>query len=556
MENELNRSSDNDWLFITDRSNLITIYSSGVVELAHNEYQHRLDIRDEFNGRIPFFQGAIPDDAINCLKEAGKRIPVVLRFGAELSEQLSEKSESKMGQAFAISNFPVSLTLLKAVEFLSVEEQKDSLERLDMLNGREEKKVAQSVFSDFNPSISIKDFISENQHADVPVTKALDDVVGAIAGVLKVNVTDENELQVIGGIASDLVSIYHESQPDISWLESDKDSEEAALKSKFDNWLWPALVRQLLDMDSKDGFGGIAFLDQFINEKTDLPDELRPVAYTWRDVVKQVLDNEKDIPSLKTKGRPVQRGALLFLLRRTPDRLIEEGGEEIDCTVRAVAVAFAGSLSGFLGLDDKLRPEWSICMSIVDSLIENKRGVWNTSLVRFKLELIKRSDSRLSLQIGTHTLKSFERVPTDLNDYIYTVAEKAGYELEIDCTLWKRKFISKSRTKGKSFFLSRVKQKNSRFRPIRIEVICKDISAKTALKTLGIISLAKLLSTGGTTDGRCRYSISDSKNSIVAIKDQLPETMGIEEFFRHLYAIEVAVDDYSDIVRKPRRVRV
>lgn len=554
MENQLKNNNNEDWLFVTDRSNLITIFSSGVVQLASHEYQHRLDVRDEFYGRVTFFQSKVPVDVADCLKEEGSRTPVILRFQSELIEDLTAVYESKASQVVGTSDYPVSLRFLQSIEFVTAEDQKDSLERLKMLGSAGEKYGTGALFSAINPDVKIVDCIPKEKPADLSGQSYLDDAVGAIAAVLQVNAASESELQTIGGIARDLENIFHDRVPDSAWLPGDLESKDAALKSEFDRWLWPALVKKLLAVNSKDGFGNLTFLDEFINETTDLDDHLRPVAFKWRDFVKKILDNDIDVPKLDEKGWPVQRGALLFLLRRAPDRLLgEEDSGDIDSTVRAVAVAFSGCLAGLMGLDDSLRPEWPVCTSILNSLIDTKRGAQSENLIQFKLDIVKKSESMITLFIGSEPFKQFDAKHSNLNDYIYSVAELSGYELEIDCSRSTHKFTpasASSKKKGKLFYLTRVAQKESAYRPVRIESVCKDLTSKTALRSLTKGALVNLLKTGGATDGRCRYSISESRNAIIVIKDQLSESLDGDDFIEILGAIEVAVDGYSALSKK------
>lgn len=559
----MNSVNENDWFFVTDRANLLTMFSSGVIQLAENEFRHRADIRDKWNGLVVFFKGNIPQDFEECLTEEGRVIPVVLRFKSDI-EKILQVTEIKPGLVVGISEFPVSLELLESAEFTSDDHRIDSLQRLFPEGSIGEKYCSESLFDQFNTDVKLVDCMPVDEI--LPYDKssfAIDDIAGGVSALLQLNLKNEKEVFVIGGIATDLDSICRNTQLDSTWLIDEVGSKDEELKSAFDKWLWQALVKKLIDLDTSGGFGSVAFLNELINDDSGIPAELQSTANTWRDVVQKVLESEKPLPDLSVKGWPIQRGALLFLLRKTPENLLyQQDSDNIDFTTKAVAVAFSGCLSGLMGLNEDLRPKWPVCLSVVKSLIESIRGGQSSNLVRYKFELTKEAkktseaEAIVTLMVGGESIRKYDLKTSNVNKRIYDLAVQSSYEIEIDCSKAKHSFLKggeNSNRKGKHFYVTRINQSGTKFRPIRIEAVCKDLSSKSALGAINKSMLVNLMRAGGTPNGSCRYSISDGRNAIVVVKDQLSDSIGPQELEAQFEAIEIALQDYRNIVSKVKK---
>ncbi len=545
----MNENNLDSWLFVTDRKNLASILSSCVVQTAANEFRHRWDLRDHFDGRLVFFRTLIPTDAFRLLKERGVSIPVVLRFNSKISEQLTIAPSLCDEFSIGFTGSPVTVEHLNSVEFLSDDNRSDSVERLDVLWGGWKDSVAHDPFVPFGSQITIEDVSKTNLPVLVANASTLDDVLGAICLTLKAEVSTADEINVIAGICRDLVDIYNEREPDCAWL-----GNSSSVQAEFDQWLWISLSDNLISVDSETGTGSVKLLEDLIDNNAELPAHLKIVAEKWKRFVQEILDGERDLPILDDTGSPIQRAALLFLLRRSPERLTTGDEPEIGWVVRTLAQAFSGCFCGFMGLEEQFKPSLHICLTVLQELLSNRNEASLDNSIQVTYEpMPSRMTTNVSLNISGVSVLSIDERSNAIMREIHDLAIVHEFDFTYDTERQEAVLVDPRGSKPISNFPIFVSSSHLDFCDdaiIRFEVCCKSFKNKTAIGKIPRTVLMRLLSKGAEKDVQCRYAISEERLSIVAIVDVSSASLTKVEFVKNVKAVLDAASSYAIVSKK------
>jgi hypothetical protein len=319
---------------------------------------------------------------------------------------------------------------------------------------------------------------------------------------------------------------------------------------EVDERLMAAAIAVLLSKNPRDGWVESQVASEIASGASQgaAPGQTKDIE-SWRDVVTAVAKTDRQVGSLDDTGSVVRRGLMLLILRCQPERIIRAAETPLmpGPQVTAVAGILSGLFHGYSRLSREIKiracaPEvlsrlalsW---WSIVDG--EQRKLAINTSA--------RRDDpttARFAVTVERATL--VERIvhPNNAMMRLFYHAKSVGYAFEYDPNL--DTFVLETGEKGRKRRITIETGRPSLHgqATIRVRTTCLSENGKPVRLSKREDAVA-LLERNHDPVTQCRFAVEPISGNVEVLAHQLLETMDSPELQSHIEAVTKTADEFE-----------
>lgn len=554
------------WLFATNRANVLSILSSGLIRprAAYDKYYD--DLLALCPGHIPLFHRSFPRSLVPLLSgsEAGlfpvlveidpQRLPAAgkgarVKTDLTLDQEVAGHDENVLCE---LACAPIPAAAITRLCFAS-QENLDDFRARDFDNvpasfplalvapaiaeGGPDPDQFRAVLQGITPAAGSADDFRRLDAAMgamamlsllLPAQKAwLDGLAAAATFPNSGKATD-------GGGPRWLTSL-------IRWIMSREPTASASLST--DDQLMAAAVKVLRAMSPREGWVEAKVASDIAAEAiTGVEPNEKAEIESWRDVVVAVAKADKQAGALDDTGSVVRRGLMLLVLRCQPDRIVRAGETLLKpgTQVTAVAGMLSGLFHGYSRLSKELKAEG--CPA---DLLSRLAVTWWSSVdgqarkiaVATSVRLEDSTTAKVAVTVDRATF--VERVirPSDAMMRLFYHAKGVGYAFEFDPAM--NAFVHQAG--GEGGVKRRIVVEAGRPTPrgqatIRVRTTCHDRNGKPVRLTKREEALA-LLERNHDPVTQCRFAVEPVSGNVEVLVHQLLETLDSPELQSHIEAV-------------------
>lgn len=418
-----NHRDEQQLLFSTDQTNLLSILGAGMLVPAAVQFRYSKDSREVFGGLVSLWKGGVPDWNSELSDSRSERT-VVLEFERSRLVAFEEKGLLIDHPDCLVFGCPLPLSAVKAIYMTSQIHIDDFLRRL-----MDDVVAEENMFGVLDDLKKIQPPTDLELDAG-SVMPGLVEFVDRIGGTLKCLAMLKPTESSCTDYAEQLLSIFI---ADFGFEDLEIASDSASSITDVDRNMVLALLDVLGEMHPEEGLDQEAILVALEEKLQFLEGVSREEFSRWLSFSSKVLRAEVDVPALSDEGDVVKRGVLLFLLRPDVDRLRNSVDSSI-CPgegVLAVATFLCGYFTGLLRLGSEHKGSYSAFVEFVEKLLIAFSGKYH---VEKAIESELRSGCAVSSVLSMNGVSLWSRRITK-NETLAKVMSRAktvGYELNYD----------------------------------------------------------------------------------------------------------------------------
>lgn len=580
-------AGDKRLLFATNRANVLSILSSGLIRprAAYDKYYD--DLLALCPGHIPLFHRSFPRSLVPLLSssEAGL-FPVLVEIDPRRLPAAGKgarvKTDLTLGQGGAghdesvlceLIGAPIPAAAITRLCFAS-QENLDDFQARDFENVPVSFPLALTApaFGDGGPD---PDQFRAVLQGITPATgsaedfRRLDAAMGAMTMLSLLLPAQKAWLDSLAAAATFPNSGNATNGNGPKWLTSLIDwimSREPTTSVNLgtDDQMMAAAVRVLRSMSPRDGWAEAKVASDIAAEamtgvQSDKKDEIE----SWRDVVVAVARADKQAGSLDDAGSVVRRGLMLLVLRCQPDRIVRASGTLLKPGPQVTAVA--GMLSGLFHGYSRLSKEIKAQGCPADLLSRLAVTWWSSVDGQARKTAVatsvRREDATIARVAVTVDRATFiERVihPSDAMMRLFYHAKGIGYAFDFDPAL--NAFVHQAGGEGgvKRCIVVESGRPTPRGQAtIRVRTTCHDRNGKPVRLTKREEALS-LLERNYDPATQCRFAVEPISGNVEVLVHQLLETLDSPELQSHIEAVMNTAGEFEAVwasrqPTKPRR---
>lgn len=529
--------------FVTNRKNLLTILSVGLITTTENVYRYEPDSREETSGNIHLLKNAVLESSIN-----DESVIIELEAGIQsfLSqfEVLSETADS------IVTSLPIPLYFAKKYLFTNNNMKDDFVLRLfddipiDLsLLGVSDGLVKKSTPFDI-PEIGQKPSLKSILLSDKKLGAML-----AVYNLVHPTLDAIKEMQYLFNLS---ISEKEISIAEFSSNATSKRAGKGKIKIEVDDWMMRTTLSLLAKSGPEKGFDALEFIEE-INRKSEFEsNELSLEVKNWCNYVFKIVDGEIDVHQLSDKGSIVQRGLLLFLLRPRMERLEKSESSVLrpGPKVLTLGAYLAGYYTGAQRMGKEYKNNYAWYMECVKVSLESLLLSIYTSGPCNELK-VAYTKVAISHMVANLTITDFEVIKLNLEpDPVLARVLYQGRSLDyhLDYNFEHDELSYTFQFEGgrkQQIFIIRIKSNLMGDDVVRFLSPCRSLtgSGKSRLLKNDLISL---LERNDEYDMHCRFAISNERKAIVVQVDQIVKNMDDSEFKSHIEYVARVADNYEN----------
>lgn len=551
------------WYFPTVRQNLLAVLSSGVLMPGAGYIKKAPDLLDLMPGRVPLFRRGTVGWAAGGLETGGPgQFPVILELLPEASTPGPVGIRLGSADMWAPSaSFPVHLIV--AAHFRTDKELEDFKARMFgnipslavnfavtpglFENGLGKDPLDRNALQDAGASMKPAAFDAIRQAA-----RRADAACGALASLAAALPRSPEwfgaAAAMAGGMPNTKWALEFPWLGRIpSWVVSGKEPEGLRGDSAV---LWSAFLEFARAEPSKEWRPSEVLIA--ISERAS--SNADPLLKKWRDYCESVLEGGSEPPPMSDNGSIARRAVLLALLRSKPEEVLKAGGSVLAAgeNVRAAASLLAGAAQGFARMASSFKEPSSLmagCSSFaawaIGKAADSESSVVSQSSWAGAVRSTRIDDlhDKLELRLGGKAVVEGVSSPGIALEKAYVVGKEAGVSFTLDretgCLLHE---VELPGGRHQTVMIREGGKCRKGLRSIRIFSKCIDLSTKTGEKKLTKPRLLGLLERNSMPAMRCRYAVSRDDQAVIAVVDQISETLDHAELISHLEEVAQTAD--------------
>ena len=531
--------------FLTNRMNLLTILSAGILYPADQSWRYTSDSRDICDGNIPVWENLFPIELKPCFEAEDAASPVIIEFGPMLRE-LGASYGAVFINGVAVFSKPVPITLVKKIHFRTSAELEDF-----ELRTFEDTPFPKSLFAcGFKPEFS-NDAMSVNFQSETRSKEAfLDKKAGAVVAVSDSLYATRSSIELakylMACVLSDTNLFFNaEGLRNIDtrvFIGCNSQNQSIA-----DAWLLNNFLEIISGIYPEDGFDSNAVLDEIRTNARSLDSSVGAIISTWCNYVKKLINAEEEIRPLDDKKSMVQRGVLLFLMRPSLERLHKSSSSSIrpGKKVYLIGIFLAGFYTGATRANSTIKhsaEKYFLLMEGICRHVFQQHTAIGSESLKEKFKTIKENEVHASIYSGQFQLGSWKLDINETLKQIYHQANRFGFNVKFDYELEELICeIADLDSKAVDVRITLLKPNPRGDDFIRFYSICAK-GAKTKLLTKEVA--IKLLIRNSSFDMFTKFAYSEQHQAIIVASEQRVDTMDKDELVTHIEQVSSIAKTY------------